>query len=458
MPMGPILQEFATIARERADELALWSRGESLRLTFGELRERVDDWSRAIASFPPHTVALATGNGAAFLELFLALRSRGIPVAILDGELPFSEKIATCRRFGVPTLLHRDAKGSTIGETIQVTRIQAVEAVAPPAGTAVIKVTSGCTGQAVGACFTEEALLVGIRQIAAGMEISSRDRVLIAIPLSHSYGFDSGVLSLAAIGTPLVLEPDYFPRALITTMRDTGTTFFPAVPPLIRSLAECDDWPEGLALRRVICAAGPLSREDALLFHERSGLHVHQFYGCTESGGITFERDPSSPEAVGTVGQPLPGVRISLDEERHVRVDSAANYLARLGADDDSTPRSITPGDTGEWTPEGRLRLTGRSADFLKIAGRKVHAARIEDALRELEGVDDAAVVGVSDPARGERAVAFVVTSDGPPDTQSLPPELTPREIRQVAELPYTPRGKLDRQQLRRIATTRNSG
>lgn len=458
---GPIIASFERRVRDRPHALAVWSVAEGLRISFLELEERVAAWERSLAELPRTPAALATGNVSAFIELFLALRRQGVPVVSLDAELPFDEKIATCRRLGVETLLHRDARdppGARREESVQVTRIADSHPTPLPEGTEIVKITSGTSGAPIGACFREAALEIGVRQIAEAMEIDADDRVLISIPLSHSYGFDSGVLSLAVLGTPLVLQQDYFPRAIVETLRESGATLLPTVPPIVRALAEAD-WPQGLPLRKVISAAGPLDDATAQRFAARARREVHQFYGATETGGISFERHPTDPDATGTVGTPLPGLKVDLAPDGRVLVDSPASRHALLSAaiagelgSADEVSRIVATGDTGEWAPGGRLRLTGRTSDVLKIGGRKVHTSRIEAALKGLAGVEDVAVVGVDDPARGERAVAFVVASLPQLDTRSLPPELAPKEVRRLYALPYNARGKLDRKLLARMA------
>ncbi|HET9768173.1 MAG TPA: class I adenylate-forming enzyme family protein, partial [Thermoanaerobaculia bacterium] len=434
---------------------ALWSRGEGLRLTFDDLAARVEAWRGPLAALPGEPVALATGNCAAFLTLFLALRDRGVPVVTMDGVLPLPARRDLCQRLGVGALLHREAgEGVTVGDGVQLSTLADVEPVAAPAGTALVKLTSGSTGDPVGVCLSEEALLAGIAHIVEGMAIRPRDRVLIAIPLSHSYGFDNGVLSLAVHGTPLVLEGSFYPTPLLSALVEGEVDFFPTVPPLVRALAE-SEWPAGLPLRTVICAGAPLPVETARRFRAKSGRFVQQFYGSTETGGISFEDAPGEPEAEGSVGRPLPGVEVRFGEAGIVEVVSAANFGGHLGRDRELTHRVVTPGDTGELDASGRLRLTGRSADICNVGGRKIAAVALEAALRGATGVEELAVVGVDDPVRGDRIVAFLVAHGREVDLSALPSGLQPREVRLVDDLPYTERGKLDRQALRQLAQSR---
>ncbi|HVS03297.1 MAG TPA: class I adenylate-forming enzyme family protein [Thermoanaerobaculia bacterium] len=448
----PLLAAFQRLVRDRGGELALWSRGEGLQVTFEQLAERVAAWRQRLLRLPPYPVALATGNVADFPALFLALRCRDLPVVAVDGSLALPAQLELCRRLGVAYLLHRhQGPGEPLAAGVALATLGDVEPVAAPRGTALVKLTSGSTGAPVGICLGEEALLAGIGQIAAGMEIRPGDRVLVAIPLSHSYGFDNGVLSLAVVGTPLVLEPRFYPAALLRALSEGEVTFFPAVPPLVRCLGETS-WPAGLPLRTVISAGGPLAAEFARQFRRRAGRPVHQFYGSTETGGITFETDPDDPAADGTVGRPLPGVALSLAPDGRVEVASRANFGGVLGVDAELTPRTVALGDLGTLEADGRLRLTGRASDFLNVGGRKLSVLAVEDALRGATGVAELAVVGVDDPLRGDRVVAFLVAAGRELDLTRLPSGVAPRDVRVVETLPYTERGKLDRQRLRELA------
>ncbi len=458
--MSVFLESLGRHLRERGDQLALWSRGEDLRLRFGELAGWCEELARLIGCEEGAPVGVATGNCAAFCALFLALRRLGVAFVSIDGSLSREQKLELCRRLGVGRLIHRHPEGAAAGrelgsglwlETIAVERSPA------PAGTALVKLTSGSTGDPLGACFDDRSLLAGIRQIAAGMEIGAADRVLMAIPLSHSYGFDNGVLSLCELGTPLVLEPSFYPAAILRALEESAATVLPLVPPLVRGIAQLPAAEDGslfaeLPLRRVICAGGTLLPEVAAQFLATTGRPVHNFFGSTETGGISFESDPRAPEALGTVGHALPGVSLEIDAEGRLQVSSAANTIGRFGRrieDRAGAGGTVATGDLATFTEEGRLRLLGRSADILNIGGKKVSAMEIESALRALAGVREAAVVGIEDAVRGERSVAFLVAESWPIDVSPLAPRLSPRELHRIEALPYTERGKVDRALLR---------
>jgi len=439
LPGFAIAMALAEQIREQSSRIAIYSAPEKLSISFSELGERIAARGHALRSAgveEGQTVALATGNGPDFIEYFFALRFMDVAVLLADEP-------SVAAKMGASWVLTRDGARRVRPETVV------------PEGTALIKLTSGSTLSPRGACFREEALVEGIDHILRGMEITSGDRVLISIPLSHGYGFDNGVLSLAAAGTPLVLQPDVLPGALLRTIREQEVTFFPAVPALIRALGQTT-WPAAHPLRRVISASAPLSPEAAEAFRRASGLPVHQFLGSTETGGISFETRPGDAAAEGTVGFPLTGVRIELEGGENVRVHSKANRFAVLP--EAPAPAYVETGDRATWTTEGRLKLTGRAVWTANVGGIKVDLGAMDSFFRGLPGVDDAAAVPVQDPARGHRVIAYVETSTQTRESllqlcrEKLSDREVPSEIRVMGRLPRNARGKLDRGALSALA------
>ncbi|MEM1178304.1 MAG: class I adenylate-forming enzyme family protein [Acidobacteriota bacterium] len=454
--MELLLESFFRRVRDCPHDLAVESRAEASRLSFGELDARSSEWMRRLDG-DPRPLAVAVGNRTAFLEIFLAAWRLGIPAVSMDASGTAAERRGLCRSLGIARLAESPrpvAINDSVKTDVELSTLD-VEAAEPPPRTALVKLTSGSTGEPLAACFDAAALRAGIRQIGDGMDIDAGDRVLLALPLSHSYGFDNGLLSLLVLGTPLFLEPSVFPADLVRGLERTQATVLPLAPPLVRSLSAAR-WPEKTSLRRPLCAGGVLPEASARGFHLASGVPVHNFYGSTETGGICFERDPADPQAPGSVGQPLPGVELLFDGDGRVSVRSRANLIGRWryptavpGVESAAEPSTVRTGDLGQLGADGRLRLTGRVADLLNIGGRKIAAVQVESALRDLGGVRDAAVVGVPDEARGERSIAFVVADGWPLDLRSVPSRLRPRELHRVDRLPYSARGKLDRHALR---------
>jgi O-succinylbenzoic acid--CoA ligase len=126
--------------------------------------------------------------------------------------------------------------------------------------------------------------------------------------------------------------------------------------------------------------------------------------------------------------------------------------------------------DRGRLDDEGRLWITGRIDDVVVSGGVNIPLPAVERALRQAEGVADAAVVGVDDPEWGARVVAAVVPADAvcldglrldllrdAVTRGGLPRAWAPRQLLLVDELPVVPGGKVDRAQLRALASATSS-
>jgi acyl-coenzyme A synthetase/AMP-(fatty) acid ligase len=449
-PRSPLRASLDRQVRDQARRVAVHSESDRRSFTFAELGARVDAWVATLRKAgigEGQTVSLALGNVPAFAEVFFALRSLNAPALLVDDA-------AVSAKMGASWIVHRGgALAGAPDPDIGLTAVKPEMTV--PAGTALIKLTSGSTLAPRGACFSEQALVDGVDHILRGMDITAGDLILISIPLSHGYGFDNGVLSLAAGGTPLILQNDVLPGALLRTIREREVTFFPAVPAFIRALGQVA-WPKGLPLRRVISASAPLSRDAAEAFTRASGLPVCQFFGSTETGGISFESHPGDAGAEGCVGVPLPGVRIELVDGDLVRVHSSANRFAVLP--EQPVAEHVDTGDRASWSAEGRLRLEGRATLVANVGGLKVDLGALDAFFRGLPGVDDAVAVPVDDPARGHRVVAYVETTAHTGARlieickEKLSAREIPSEIRVVDRLPRNARGKPDRTALSSLA------
>ena len=388
---------------------------------------------------PGATVAFCEPNGSPWMALFLALQQRGAVALPLDVALPPAQRAAAAARLGAHWL--RDAAAAQIW--------QPFDTGTPPAPVGadycLVKTTSGSTGQPKSLLFTSANMLADGRQIAATMGIGPEDRNLGAIPFGHSYGLGNLVLPLIAQGTALVCSTEILPDALAAQIERHQATVLPSVPAVLRALAESSVEGTRLrSLRRVISAGAPLRPEAAAAFLARFGVPVSNFYGSSETGGICFDRTGTGAIKGGSVGRPLEGVEVRLDEDGRVTVRGAAVVA----------PGEHTLADLGAWNEHGELVLTGRATPLANIGGKKVSPAEIERALRALDGVTDA-WVGVQARAAGgeDFLLAAVETArTGEEVRQALaervPAWQIPRQWWVALRLPRTERGKLDRREL----------
>lgn len=410
-------------------------------------------------SFAPGSiVGLAAANGPGFLASLLALRRAGLAVLLLDAQTPTPEALRVLRALGAPALL-RCPEGWPAGPAAW--SLLATEAGPGPQdfpGTAFIKLTSGSTGSPRGIAATSEALLADDEALTRTMGLTEKDRLLTTIPLSHSYGLASLALPALVRGMVLAVPEEAGIYDPFVTAARTGATFFPTVPAYLDALVRMSNPPSRPeSLRLVITAGAPLSAATSARFHETFGAPVHVFYGSSECGGICYDREGGAAER-GTVGAPVEGVRVTLEpvDEREggrVIVESpavSAGYLPE--GDDRLRDGRFRAGDLAVWQ-EGELALRGRVDDLVNIKGKKVNPREVEAVLAGLSGVEEAAVLGVALPGRGEMLRAVVACRPGRLTTaevlawcrEHLSAHKVPRSVLLVEALPRNARGKLDR-------------
>ena len=390
------------------------------------------------------TVVFAEPNGPEWWRVFLGLLKSGAVIAPLDAGEPPAAQRATAKAIRAAWLWSGGA-------------FEAITPRAAPArdGRRLLKLTSGSTGTPRAIAFTDAQMLADGRQVCAGMGITRDDVNFGLIPFGHSYGLGNLVLPLITQGTPIVCGAVALPHAIADEVARWRPTVFPTVPALLRALAMAEIAPEQLAsLRTVISAGAPLAADVAMAFHARFGRKVHSFYGSSETGGITYDRDGDAALTGRSVGTPLPGVRLVLGRGGRFLVESAAVFTLgnrRRAADGWGAHR---PADLAEISASGELTLLGRAGRAVKIAGRRLDLAEVERALRQLPGVRDAFVM----PHTGRaEALAAVVATDESGDAlraalrERLAVWKIPKKIVTVAAFPISARGKIDSARLRTL-------
>jgi len=458
-----------------------------------------DAASRAVAALeqsgviPGSLVVSAVGNRAACVSLLLATRRLGAALLAVDSGTTAPELREICRQFDAAAVVAPVELSPVVGDFaatlddgIVLVRTSDRRASQGYTGIALLRMTSGSTGEPKAARTTESQLVADSRHIIAGMRIASDDIQIGAIPLSHAYGFSVVLMPLLLQGTPVVLRESFVPHQLPSDAETYAARMFPGVPFMFEYFLAnppANGWPS--SVRKLVSAGARLQPATVRTFLERFGVRIHSFYGATESGGISYD-DSDDLSGIDTVGRPLPGVTVTLrsDDDSAGRVpperrspegrrclDPAAPSVGRVHVRSDAVADSYVgasgsefghdgflTGDYGTIDSDGRLRLTGRTSSFVNVAGKKVHPEEVEDVLRTMPGIRDVRIVGAADPRRGEQVAACVVANHGerPPSviamrrfcSARLAAFKIPRIIVVLDAIPMTARGKVDRRAL----------
>lgn len=387
-------------------------------------------------------VAIQLPNSVEFVAAFLAAAKLDLVVFPIDRDATESEVAAILGHFAVRGLVYRS--GFSVRETTERPNV--------PANGRLVKLTSGSTGMPKGIVTTEANLLADAANICASMDIRPGDVNLGAIPFSHSYGFSNLITPLLAQGTALVVSNDYLPQSLIDLANRHRCTVAPLIPMVFEHLTSAAHG-EFETIRTFLSAGAPLPASTSRKFRERFGIDIHSFYGCSECGGITYDRRGGAVER-GTVGAAMEGVTLSTDGKRlSVRSGSvAAGFLFDANTFEPFGDGPFTTDDLVELRDDGELALTGRASDLINTAGKKVNPREVELVLLQIDGVREAKVYGEAAGARGEVVAAAIVATPNVTREQvrefcrqRLSLHKVPRIVKLVDAMPVDERGKVKR-------------
>lgn len=424
---------------------------------------------------PGSLVGLAVPNGPGFLAAFLALRRLGVAALLFDWLTPDRELQRVARALGACGLLR--TRSGWPGSAAEIGFTELADPSDPglaalPAEVAVVKLTSGSTGAPRGILFSSQALLCDEQALARSMALGADERVFSGIPMSHSYGLTSVVVASLVRAWTIFVPGSVGPFESLDVARAEGVTFLPTVPAHLQAMLKlARPFPLPGSVRLVISAGAPLPPETAVRFRETYGMPVKVFYGASECGGIAFDREGSAGER-GTLGTAVEGVRLTLQptdgsERQEHGVVTVVSGAVGLGYFPDSDERlaggRFTTSDLGTFR-NGELVLLGRVDDLINVRGKKVNPREVEAVLSQLEGVEEAVVLGVPAPdGSGDMVRAVVATSQAELGydsvvawcRQRLAAHKVPRSVIRVETMPRSARGKLDRAVLRALQPER---
>lgn len=344
---------------------------------------------------------------------------------------------------------------------------------------AVLFQSSGTTGTAKLVVRETDALDVVGRNVADALRLRCKDRLLVTIPLYHSYGIDTALLGFVIAGCGLELHEGFNPVAVREALSQREVSVWPAVPIMLDALSRGKEPASAPgALDRVVSAGSPLPPRIALRFEERWNVKVGQLYGSSEFGSITYHEPRESETRPGCVGMPMKDVRIRVLDMAEPRISSplptgkegeiAVATPSMMSGYVGESPKFWTcedgeflrTGDTGFVDSAGQLFLTGRTKFFINVGAKKVNPIEVEAALSRFPGVREVIVVATPFSATADRVKAIILPE---PETElnvvalrayarrHLTPFKVPRSIEVRRELPRTPTGKILRSELQAV-------
>lgn len=472
-------------AAERAPEaLALLDASSNRSLTWADVDADVE--RRAVAYLraglrPGDRVVLAAPTRIeTCLAVFAVLRAGGVlvpigpdsPARVIESIVAESGAAFGIGVAGVPSLEEAAERSES-----------AEDAPLPEYGgedLAVLCFTSGTTAGPSGVQLSHRAVLANVEQCARiePAPVTEQDRLLLCLPLYHIYGLSTALFQVAGSAATAVLLEQFHPETVLRVLAEYRVTSMLGVPPMYAALLEAgsERLAEAMAhVRLLTSGAAPLSRSVLDGIRAATGLEVYEGYGLTEAAPVVTWSLVSGASKPGSVGRPIPGVELKLvdndgselpepdefgDDHDEGRIAvRGANLFSGYWPDGALAPDAdgwFVTGDVGYLDQDGDLHLVDRKGDLIIVNGFNVFPHEVEEVLDGLDGVREAAVIGVPDERTGEAVKAVLVTDR----------ELTNEEIRahcatrlarfkvpsviEFAEtLPHSATGKLFRRKLR---------
>ena len=415
--------------------------------------------------------ALLTTNARA-LALLLGGAAANRPLAPLGPRQTSAELAETVRRSGSSVLLAEAAFAETARQVADAVGIAAVTIRSLPVSTrplhpepgptAIYLHTAGTTGVPKRVSLTERVLDARAELLRRLMGIGPNDRYATGSPLHHIGGLGNVLVALAAGAA--VIPTTRFSFDWWRSLKQLDATHCLLVPTMIEMLLS-EGLLDAVPLKTLIYGASPITVETLRrVINVLPDVTMVSLYGQTEGSPIT-SLDPDdhrlaavkNPEVLTTVGRPVSGLRLQIDEPDGAGVGEVLAAAGHLSAQDEDG--WLHTGDLGVLDADGYLHLCGRRHDMVVRGGENVYPVEVENVLSAHPAVAAVGVVGVPDPRLGETLAAFVVSTDPayPPQPEELASftrvALAGFKIPQywyvVAELPLNSAGKLVRAELR---------
>lgn len=400
------------------DRPALVAAGRTI--SYSELAEHVDTEVAWVGASAVGRFALLADNGCPWAIADLALLEAGLPNVPLPGYFTPAQMRHVLTDAGLDAVLTDQptaitglelgfaAAGIAPGSGLTLLRrsLPVGQASLPP-GTAKVTYTSGSTGEPRGVCLSAEALATVARSLAAATAGLGLDRHLCLLPLptllENVAGIYAALLSGASCELPSLADTGVSygalrPQKLCAAISASCPASLILVPELLRVLigARQQGWqaPDSL---RFIAVGGAVVAPAMLHEATRLGLPVFEGYGLSECASVLCLNTPASSR-VGTVGRPLPHVRLRVDGTGQL-VAGNPGMLGYLGDVSTPPPAEIATGDLGAIDADGFVTVRGRQSTLLITSfGRNIAPEWIESELQREPEIAAALVFGEARP------------------------------------------------------------
>jgi acyl-coenzyme A synthetase/AMP-(fatty) acid ligase len=484
--MNQAMQEFSTLLDREAtcepDRAILSELTEQGLVTMSraESRTLVERVARRVGHLEHGVVAVLDGSRAS-INVLLGLFAASVDVlAVEAGSSHLLDRQSAIWTTGVETLIRPDFDAvQSAGDLAELTYDQLLapenRGLEPPPETVrraphtpdVMLLTSGSTGEPRIVRQSLDAALRGGELYRQVHSYRGSDRILLPVPIAHSFGMIGGVFAGLGAGAQLVTMPKFSLSRLVCGL-ESGASVLLGSPLLYTMLVQA--WGTSACaprLRVLLSSGGPLAQEIGAAVRNLCGVSVRQIYGSTETGLIACQDDSRPTWHPGSVGVFAPGVEWKLLDDpaadgaspagepgRRLVVRTSTMFTGYVGGGSVLGPDGFyETGDLVDVAESGELFLVGRKDTFINVGGKKTNPRRVERIILDHPDVAEVHVFGMA--AQYEQAVHAAVVPT-PQGGSMLSSEVTafcrgrlsahevPHKIHVLPRLPRTSLGKID--------------
>ncbi|PIE20658.1 MAG: AMP-binding protein [Neptuniibacter caesariensis] len=533
-----ISDKFDEIARTYPENDALIVRHQDLRYTYAELQQKVNEAARAflaigvkrgdrVGMWSPNRAEwtitqFATAKvGAILVNINPAYRLHELEYAMNQSEAKFLVTADTFKSsnytqmlFELAPELKNSAEGElnseklphlkgiinlaeekhagmwrwadfvTMAEKVDISQLQRIQSELQFDDPINIQYTSGTTGFPKGAALSHHNILNNGYFVAASMNFTEKDRLVIPVPLYHCFGMVMGNLGCITHGATMIYPDDAFePLSVLEAVAAERATALYGVPTMFIAEMEHPDFDKyDVSTLRTGIMAGSICPEEVMKAVNNK-MHMHEVqiaYGMTETSPVSTQTAADDPfeKRVTTVGRTQPHLETKIIDPASgnivargevgelctrgysVMIKYWNNPEATKGAIDDGG--WMHTGDLATMDEEGYIQIVGRIKDMVIRGGENVYPKEIEEFLYTHPSISDVQVTGVPDKKYGEELVAWVkLTATADEVTEEdlrafCKGKIThfkiPRYFKFTDDFPMTVTGKIQKFKMREIS------
>ncbi len=341
---------------------------------------------------------------------------------------------------------------------------------------AAILYTSGTTGFPKGAMLSHANLVSNTHSVKRALHMRpGEDRLLVVLPMFHSFAATVGLLTPALHGMSLVPVVGFDPDRVSDTIAATAATVFLGVPSMYNLILRLDDGlvAQWAGIRYGVAGGAAMPVELLRRFEARFGFPILEGDGPTECSPVTCVNPVDGVRKPGSVGLPVPDVEIWILDDAgealprgdigEICVRGPNVMLGYWGRPEETAETfagdCLRTGDLGYIDDDGYIFMVDRKKDMVIVNGMNVYPRMIEEVLYRHADIIEAAVVGEPHGSHGEIVVAHVVARDGVTLTdrqlkgfcrEHLGQHQMPRRFVLRDSLPKNATGKILKRELRR--------